>query len=124
MKTPLSSEGKAPAPVVRKVVAYHLRVSEDKVAALREKTPDIGATALIIAFAKAKRVEPEKLLANVDFGSDWLSKLIGDRAPSGVRAALRWLANSWERDWELAEKREGQKSAQPDGGDATKDDEQ
>ncbi|MEJ7613727.1 MAG: tetratricopeptide repeat protein, partial [Candidatus Fervidibacter sacchari] len=124
MKTPSPSEGKAPAPVVRKVVAYHLRVSEDKVVAVREKTPDIGATALIIAFAKAKRVEPEKLLANVDFGSDWLSKLIGDRAPSGVRVALRWLANAWERDWELAEGSEGQKSAQPDGGDTTKDDEQ
>jgi predicted Zn-dependent protease len=123
MKTPLPSEGKAPAPVVRKVVAYHLRVSEDKVVAVREKTPDIGATVLIIAFAKAKRVEPEKLLANVDFGSDWLSKLIGDRAPSGVRVALRWLANAWERDWELAEKREGQQSAQPNGGDAAKDDE-
>ena len=124
MKTPLPSEGEAPAPVVRKVVAYHLRVSEDKVAALREKTPDIGATALIIAFAKAKRVEPEKLLANVDFKGDWLSKLIGDRAPSGVRVALRWLANAWERDWELAGKQKEQQSAQTNGGDTPKEDEQ
>jgi len=124
MKTPPTLDGKAPPPVIRKVVAYHLRVNEEKVAALRERTPDIGATALIIAFAKAQRIEPEKLLASVDFKGDWLGKLIGDRAPSGVRVALRWLANAWERDWELAGKQKEQQSAQPNGGETLKEDEQ
>lgn len=94
-------EGGATSPVALKIVAYHLRVNEERVASLREKTPDIGAAALIIAFAKAQKIEPEKLLAEIDFKTDWIGKLSGSKAPSGVLVALRWLTNAWERDWEL-----------------------
>jgi len=106
-------EVKTPAPVTRKIAAYHLRVNEEKIASVREKVPDIGTAAIVIAFAKAKRIEPENLASELNFSDDWIGKLIGNRAPAGVRVVLRWLATAWERDWDLAkeEKPEGQNGA-------------
>ncbi|MCX7642230.1 MAG: M48 family metalloprotease [Armatimonadetes bacterium] len=95
-------EAKTPNPVVRKIAAHHLRVGEEQIASVREKTPDIGATAVVIAFAKAKRIDPENLASELNFSEDWVGKLIGDRAPAGVRVVLRWLTTAWERDWDLA----------------------
>jgi len=106
-------EMKTPAPVARKIVAYHLRVSEGQVASVREKAPDMGATAIIIAFAKAKRTEPENLANETDFNGDWVGRLVERKAPSGVRVALRWLATAWERDQDLA-KRAGEKEQKGD----------
>ncbi len=103
-------EAKTPANIVQKVVAYYLRVSEDQVASFRSKLPNIGNVAIIFAFAKVKRVEPEKLIAEINFNSDWIGKLVGNRAPSGVRVALKWLTNAWERDWDLIGEKEKQKS--------------
>lgn len=94
-------EVKTPSSVTTKVLAYHLRVSEGQIASVREKAPDAGAVAIVIAFAKAKRVDPEKLLNEIDFKAKWLDNLVGKRVPVGVRVALRWLTNAWERDWEL-----------------------
>lgn len=101
-------EVKTPTPVVRKVAAYHLRVEEAQIASVRERTPDIGATALVIAFSKARKIAPETLLAEIDFNTDWLGKLTAEKVPSGVRVILRWMTNAWERDWELVDKSERQ----------------
>lgn len=115
-------EIKTPPSVVRKVAAYHLRVEEAQIASVREKTPDIGATALVIAFSKARNIAPEKFLAEIDLNTDWLGKLTAGRVPSGVRVILRWMVNAWERDWELVDKLERER-AKPDEGEAAKDDE-
>ncbi|MCS7186288.1 MAG: M48 family metalloprotease [Armatimonadetes bacterium] len=113
-------EAKTPATVTRKIAAYHLRVSEEQIASVREKTPDIGATAIVIAFAKAKRVEPENLSSELDFSGDWVEKLVGNRAPAGVRVMLRWLTTAWERDWDLA--KEGKPKEQNSTGEASGND--
>lgn len=115
-------EVKTPTPVVRKVAAYHLRVEEAQIASVRERTPDIGATALVIAFSKARKIAPETLLAEIDFNTDWLGKLTAEKVPSGVRVILRWMTNAWERDWELVDKSERQ-GAKPGEGEAKNDDE-
>ncbi|MGQ9462112.1 MAG: M48 family metalloprotease [Candidatus Fervidibacter sp.] len=115
-------EVKTPTPVVHKVASYHLRVEEAQIVSVREKTPDIGATALVIAFSKARKIAPEKLLAEIDFNTDWIGKLTVERVPSGVRVILRWMTNAWERDRELVDKLERQR-AKPDEGEAKKDDE-
>ncbi|MFN4180013.1 MAG: M48 family metalloprotease [Armatimonadota bacterium] len=103
-RTRLSAlELKTPPSIVRKIAAYHLRISEEQVKSVREKTPDIGVTAIVIAFAKARRVEPENLTSALNFNGDWISKLVDKRAPAGVRVVLRWLTTAWERDWDLAQ---------------------
>lgn len=103
-RTRLSAlELKTLAHIARKIVAYHLRINEEQVKSVREKTPDIGVTAILIASAKARRVEPENLASELDFNDDWIGKLVDKRAPAGVRVVLRWLATAWERDCDLAQ---------------------
>ncbi len=110
-------EAKTPLPVALKIVAYHLRLSEEQVRAVREKAPDIGATALLLAFAKARQKSPEQLLTATNFQGDWISELIANRAPSGVRVALRWLTTAWEREWDAEEtgQRNGETEKRGDG---------
>lgn len=95
-------EAKTNTLISQKVVAYHLRVSENQIASLRSKLPDMGSVAIIATFAKAKNTDPEKLLSEVDLKSNWLDNLLQNRAPVGVRVALKWLTTAWERDWDLA----------------------
>ncbi len=111
-RTRLSAlEARTPAPVVRKIAAHYLRIGEEQVSSVREKSPDIGATAIVIAFAKAKRVEPENLANELNFSGEWIDKLVGNRAPAGVRVVLRWLTTAWERDLDLAQKAKEQRDA-------------
>ncbi|MFN3422351.1 MAG: M48 family metalloprotease, partial [Armatimonadota bacterium] len=122
-RTRLSAlELKTPAPIVRKIAAYHLRVSEEQVKSVREKTPDVGVTAIVIAFAKARRVEPGNLANGLNFNGDWIGKLVDKRAPAGVRVVLRWLTTAWERDWDLAQ--EEKPKDQSDSGEASGNDKQ
>ncbi|MCS7263747.1 MAG: M48 family metalloprotease [Armatimonadetes bacterium] len=111
-------EKKTPKNVSLKIAAYHLRLSENQIEALCDKSPDIAAAAIVAAFAKAKRVEPEKLLSEIDFKSDWLENLVGKRAPIGVRVLLRWMTNAWERDWDLNDKKEKPENESDTGEDA------
>lgn len=99
-------ELKTPLPVALKIVAYHLRVTEEQAKAVREKVPDIGATAIALAFSKVRKVPPEQLLTEVDFRSDWQEKLLANRVPSGVRVALRWMTNAWERGQAMQDEKE------------------
>ncbi len=106
-RTRLSAlEAKTPASVTRKIAAYHLRLTENQIASIREKSPDIGAAVIVAAFAKARKVDPEKLLSEIDFNSNWLDGLFKKRAPIGARVALRWLTNAWERDWDLVSEKQ------------------
>ncbi len=95
-------EAKTPPAVAQKIVAYHLRVTEEQVQQVRKGTPDIGAAAIVLAFAKGRKSEPSRLMTDLDFKGDWLTPLVTPRAPSGVRVALRWLTTAWEREWDEA----------------------
>ncbi|GBC97550.1 Metalloprotease LoiP [bacterium HR17] len=93
-------EEKTPAPVVHQLLAYHLRVPLETVAAVRRNAPDAGAAALVIAVAKAQRKDAVAIATTMDFRGEWLQKLLPSRAPSGVKVALRWLTTAWEREWD------------------------
>jgi Zn-dependent protease with chaperone function len=100
-RTRLSAlEEKTPKPIVTQLLAYHLRVPTETVTAVQQATPDAGAAAILLTVAKVQRKDAPTLAKGLDFKGEWLTRLIPERAPSGVKVALRWLTTAWEREFE------------------------
>lgn len=99
-------EMRTPKDVTVQMVAYHVRTSPETVLAMRNATPDIGAAAIVLALAKARRLDPYEFVKSLDFKGDWMNQAIPSRVPSGAKVVLRWLTTAWERELDTEAKRE------------------
>lgn len=106
-------EMKTPRSVAMQLLAHHLRAPTEVLAAVRDVTPDLGVTALVIAFAKSHRTDPQTLVKTLDFKGDWLKALIPSRPPSGVKVALKWLTTAWEREFDEVASEKGKEQEKP-----------
>ncbi|MCS7224842.1 MAG: hypothetical protein NZ959_09845, partial [Armatimonadetes bacterium] len=95
-------EQKTPPRVSQGILTYHLRVDDQTLEEVRKKVP-LGASAIIIAFAKARRLSPVALADQLNFSGDWIATLCEKPVPSGTKVLLRWLTTAWEREWEEEE---------------------